>query len=326
MAHMIDISTGRAAMAFVGPVPWHGLGQELDVSADVDEWAIAAGMDFHIHRAPLKFKTDSQAIVTVPDKVALYRADTDACLSVVGADYKIVQPREVLEFFRDLTADAGFQLETAGVLFDGRRYWALANIGAETRIRGVDRVKGYLLLATSCDGSMATTAQFTSIRVVCNNTLTMSMGQDSAGAVKVRHRSVFRPEEVKRDLGLDVWREFEAHAEDLAATSVDFRDKALVKDFLVHVFEGKADAEFDEQPNKRAMKATWESVLTSPGSQLPSAKNTAWGLLNGVTHYVDFKRPVRGDNADSNRFAAAQFGVGAKIKERALDFCLKLAA
>jgi hypothetical protein len=37
-------------------------------------------------------------------------------------------------------------------------------------LKGGDRVKAYLLLATSCDGTLCTTAQFTSVRVVCNNT------------------------------------------------------------------------------------------------------------------------------------------------------------
>ncbi len=31
------------------------------------------------------------------------------------------------------------------------------------------------LLATACDGTLATTAQFTNIRVVCNNTLAIAL-------------------------------------------------------------------------------------------------------------------------------------------------------
>lgn len=34
----------------------------------------------------------------------------------------------------------------------------------------------YVLLATACDGTLATTAQFTSTRVVCNNTLAVALG------------------------------------------------------------------------------------------------------------------------------------------------------
>ena len=29
MAHMIDETTGRAAIAYIGATPWHGLGQAL---------------------------------------------------------------------------------------------------------------------------------------------------------------------------------------------------------------------------------------------------------------------------------------------------------
>ena len=46
----------------------------------------------------------------------------------------------------------GFALETAGVLKGGKKLWALAKTGEEFLLRGGDRVKGYLLLATSCDG------------------------------------------------------------------------------------------------------------------------------------------------------------------------------
>ena len=96
------------------------------------------------------------------------------------------QPHEVLEFYRDLTEAGGFELETAGVLKEGRKLWALAKTGQETLLRGGDKVAAYLLLATSCDGKLRTTARFTSIRVVCNNTLQMAVG-DSSGAVKVPH-------------------------------------------------------------------------------------------------------------------------------------------
>ena len=63
-----------------------------------------------------------------------------------------------------LVKAGGFELETAGVLKGGRKLWALARTGQESALRGGDKVKAYLLLATSCDGSLCTTAQFTSVR------------------------------------------------------------------------------------------------------------------------------------------------------------------
>lgn len=93
---------------------------------------------------------------------------------MVSQRYKVVQPREVLEFYRDLSEVAGFELETAGVLKAGRRFWALARTGKSTALKGNDTVHGYLLLATSCDGTLATMAIPTSVRVVCNNTLAVA--------------------------------------------------------------------------------------------------------------------------------------------------------
>lgn len=330
MAHMIDFTNGRANVAYVGETPWHGLGAELPEGAAIETWADAAGMSWQIEESAMQFYRASSpaSAVQVPARKALYRSDSGAFLADVGDGYKVVQPKQVLEFFRDLVSDQGFTLETAGCLFDGRKFWALARTGAETRLRGTDLVTGYLLLATACDGSMATTAQFTSVRVVCNNTLQLSLNSSSAsaGKVSVKHKTVFRPEEVKRDLGLGVWQEFESQAELLAATPFDRRDKEAMKAFLVDVFQGDASKELAEQPNKRAMLATFESLCNSPGASMPSALNTAWGALNAVTHYVDYVRPTRGGDASNNRFDAAQFGIGAQIKQRAFDHLLKLAA
>ena len=50
----------------------------------------------------------------------LYRSDTHAPLSVVSQRYQEVQPKQILEFYRDLTEQSGFELETAGVLKVGR--------------------------------------------------------------------------------------------------------------------------------------------------------------------------------------------------------------
>ena len=113
---------------------------------------------------------------------------------------------EILEFYRDLTEQSGFELETAGVLKGGKKFWALARTGQTSALKGNDVSNGYILLATACDGTLATTAQFTSIRVVCNNTLADALrGQSSSpGAVKVPHSTRLDAEKVKRQLGISV--------------------------------------------------------------------------------------------------------------------------
>jgi phage/plasmid-like protein (TIGR03299 family) len=100
---------------------------------------------------------------------------------VVSDGYRVVQPAEVMDFFRELVEIGGFELETAGALSDGRRVWALASVGDAAPVVSNDLVKPYLLLGTSYDGTMATVAKFTAIRVVCNNTITAAVGGYSNG-------------------------------------------------------------------------------------------------------------------------------------------------
>ena len=198
MAHEIQ------TMAYVDAVPWHGLGNKLTPNQPIEVWQNEAGMDWRINETEVLYSVsggDGLHLKSNPDNKVLFRSDTHSPLSVVSKRYKVVQPHDVLEFYRDLVSVGGFELETAGVLKGGKKLWALAKTGQETLLRGNDRVKAYLLLATSCDGSLCTTAQFTSVRVVCNNTLQLAVG-DSGGAVKVPHSTEFDPQQVKQTLGL----------------------------------------------------------------------------------------------------------------------------
>jgi len=118
------------------------------------------------------FKSDAVSrlgtIHSFPTQKVLCRSDTNAPLSVLSSRYHTVQPREVLELYRDLTAVSGYELEMAGELKGGRKFWMLARTGQGISIKGNDQINGYL--ATFSDGTLATTATPTTLRVVCNNT------------------------------------------------------------------------------------------------------------------------------------------------------------
>jgi len=119
MAHLIE------QMAYVGQTPWHGLGNELTSNQPLEVWARQAGLDWQIQESPVRYVTNAGSplgeILSYPDSKVLYRSDTKAPLSVVGNRFKVVQPEEILEFYRDLTEVSGFELETAGVLNGGRK-------------------------------------------------------------------------------------------------------------------------------------------------------------------------------------------------------------
>jgi hypothetical protein len=66
----------------------------------------------------------------------------------------------------------------------------LAKTGQTAALKGKDVSNGYILLATACDGTLATTAQFTSIRVVCNNTLAIALKDRIVQALLKSHTAL----------------------------------------------------------------------------------------------------------------------------------------
>lgn len=324
MAHELSIAkNGEAAMAFVGQVPWHGLGQHLEEGSSIDEWAVAAGMDWEILRSIVSYSAMNNTLVTetklFSDRHVLYRSDTQEPLSIVSTSYKIVQPREILDFYQSLVATAGLQLETAGVMFKGKRFWALANTGRAMSLAGKDEVKGYLLLSTSCDGTLATSAQFTSIRVVCNNTLNVALS-DNNNRIRVPHNRVWNPEEVKFQLGFvdKYWKQFRENIEILSRKKID-RDAAA--QYLIDLF-GDPELSADQQSPAVADKCAniWELYKgAGVGADMKSCKDTAWGLLNAITQTIDHHTSHHTIDARLNN---AWFGAGNALKTKAFELAL----
>lgn len=316
-----------SSMAYVNETPWHGLGNQLAPKQPIEVWAKQAGMDWSIEEAEVRFVSGSASstlgsIHAFPEQKVLYRSDTKAPLSVVSRRFNVVQPRDVLDFYRDLTEIGGFELETAGVLKDGKKLWALAKTGQSATLKGRDRMNGYLLLATACDGTLATTAQFTSVRVVCNNTLAIAVS-DSSGAVKVPHRSQFDAQAVKRQLGIAIssWDGFMARMKALSECKIS---DTAAEAFLRRVLTYSATGANTPVPatNDTAVKVVQELFAgRGRGAELASASGTAFGLLNAVTEYTDHHRRAR---SDDHRRDAAWFGQGATIKQKAWDEALKL--
>ena len=342
MAHQLE------QMAYVGETPWHGLGNQLTQNQPIEVWAQQAGMDWRIETSDVSYMAKNERgqsiIMPYEEQRVLYRSDTHAPLSVVSQRYQEVQPMEILEFYRDLTEQSGFELETAGILKGGKKFWALARTGQSTALKGKDVSHGYILLATACDGSLATTAQFTNIRVVCNNTLAIALrGQSgSAGVVKVPHSTKFDADKVKQQLGVSVraWDEHMYEMKQLSQRKVTQGEAAA---FFDAVFNNTSMSVTDQEeniiqfyrnvanpnptkekaePNGRAMsKAMIMFNGQGRGATLSSAKDTAYGLLCSITEFADHERRAM---STDHRLDSAWFGAGANLKQRGLEQALTM--
>ncbi|EXE12839.1 phage/plasmid-like TIGR03299 family protein [Acinetobacter sp. 983759] len=343
MAHQIE------QIAYVGETPWHGLGNQLSPNQPLEVWAQQAGMDWRIESSNVSYMAQNERgqsiIMPFEEQRVLYRSDTHAPLSVVSQRYQEVQPKEILEFYRDLTEQSGFELETAGVLKGGKKFWALARTGQSTALKSKDVSNGYILLATACDGTLATTAQFTSIRVVCNNTLAIALrGQSSsAGVVKVPHSTKFDAEKVKQQLGISVraWDEHMYEMKQLTQRKVSQQEAKAYFDAvfnnstmsisdpeenIIQFYRNVAQQvqEKKPEPNGRAMNKALDMFNgQGGGAELSSAKDTAYGLLCSITEFVDHERRAM---STDHRLDSAWFGAGAGGKQRGLEQALALIA
>lgn len=330
MAHEIDLSNERANMAYVGRWPWHGLGFDLRAGASLETWRKAAGLDWSVVDTPALYRDGlgAEDVHTVPHQKVLLRSDTRAPLSVVADWYNVVQPGEVLGFFEELVNGNGFTMETAGSLRGGNRIWALARVNEDAHVVDGDKVRPYLLLATSYDASMATTAQFTSIRVVCNNTLAAAVGDhDSRGRtyeprVKIPHISQFNAKAVRQQLSIATssWEEFLIKTKQLAAAKISDED---VDRFLLDLYRVNAEDQLAIK-NARRTKAykRINELFKGEGMGADMAGRTLWGIVNAVTQYIDHERGSKRETA----LDAAWFGEGAVLKNRALSMAQKRVA
>ena len=242
---------------------------------------------------------------------------------------------------------SGFELETAGVLKGGKKFWALARTGQSTALKGKDVSNGYILLATACDGTLATTAQFTSIRVVCNNTLAIALrGQNSsAGVVKVPHSTKFDADKVKQQLGISVraWDEHMYEMKQLSQRKVTQSEAAAYFDAVfnnttmsiadqeeniiqfyrdVATQAAQANAKEKAEPNAKAMTKAMDMFNgQGRGATLSSSKDTAYGLLCSITEFIDHERRAM---STDHRLDSAWFGAGAAIKQRGLEQALRM--
>lgn len=326
MAHMIEMTNGQADIAYANEAPWHKLGQHLDAGQPIDVWAKAAGLAHSVHTASVMYHDDDGVLQMNADRNVLYRSDNKKPLGVVGNRYHVVQPATVLEFFDKLSQHNGFALEVAGALNGGKRIWALAKVSDGAPVIGEDVVKPYVLLATSYDGTMATTAMLTSVRVVCNNTLTMAANNGEA-KISVPHRNQFNIDDTRLDLGI-AFNAFDKFMIDSRKLAKKHITDTFAQDFLKALLPAAVSVKTEggvktvtpvPVEDTRGYKSIMELFqFEALGVGMSSASGTAWGLLQACTQFVDHSM---GRNADT-RMSSAWFGNGNSLKEKARDMLL----
>jgi phage/plasmid-like protein (TIGR03299 family) len=308
MAHEVE------TMAYAGETPWHGLGVPVHNDLTPDQMLVKAGLDWTVDKIPSFVNINGEQIQT--GQQALVRSSDNSILSMVSDDWKPCQNHQAFEFFNDFVMEGDMEMHTAGSLKQGKNVWALAKVKDSFEILGGDKIDSYLLFSNPHEYGRCIDIRFTPIRVVCNNTLTLSLAGKSDLMVRLNHRSAFNPDLVKQTLGVASKKlgTYKDMAEFLASKT--YTTESVVE-YLKEVFPSltKKDNSIMSRPATQA----FEVLETQPGAEF--GKNSFWQAFNATTYVVDH---VLGHSQET-RLQSAWYGDNRKRKLVALEKAVEYA-
>ena len=316
----------RGRMAYVGEVPWHGLGKAVASTVTAKEMCEAAGLDWKVRREPAPGARIVNKKQGLHDRYLIMRdrignESQGVALGMVGSGYQPLQNSEAFKFFEPFIEGSYARFHTAGALGNGERIWVLVKLNKQIIIADDDIVDRFLLLSSSHDGSGAVSIRFTPIRVVCKNTLNFAM-KGGSGAISVRHT-----------------RNIAHHLASAQAVELEriiekaFKDAEMLfgRMALMSLTHECTDAILEllfprtaRQKREGLKPERWERVkhILEDATVTPiKTKNTLWALYNAIARDEDYRKSR--EASSEARLERVWFGSGHDLKIKALSVCRK---
>jgi phage/plasmid-like protein (TIGR03299 family) len=306
-------------MAYRGETPWHRLGER------VEDFSLAAAREkvftWDPKKAQCYYRNAAGEFLLAP---GLYTVTRGAGGLAIGGDaapgvgrvYRTLPASQFLGVLEGLEK-FGAVAETAGILDEGRRWWALMRVEGGFAVGG-DEMRPYVLASTAHDGSAQTCITPTFTRVVCANTLAIAMTEPARW--KVRHtESQGETLYALRDMVAQLAPAFKQESAELRSLTTMPMSTADVDSFTEATFGlARKDGKLSTKA-ERIVREIRDLFVAGKGNR----GETAWDVLNAVTEYVDHKRAAGRDAA--TRLASIGFGSGATLKARAREVLLRRA-
>ena len=309
MSHEVE------TMAYAGELPWHGLGVKVLPDLTPDQMLEKAGLDWTVEKSPGYAIVNGEPVFI--GRSALVRSKDQKILDIVSDDWNPVQNQEAFDFFNEFVMAGDMEMHTAGSLRGGQVVWALAKIKESFDLFGGDQVDAYLLFSNFHKYGHSTDVRFTPIRVVCNNTLTLSLNTAVERMAKFSHRKAFDPEVAKEAVGISTEKlqKYKEMASFLGSKMAKGED---IITYFQRVFPLQNQEEKADQLSKNAQTAL-DILHTQPGAEY--AEGSWWQPFNAVTYMTDH---ITGRSNDT-RLSSAWYGPNKNTKTRALETAIEMA-
>ena len=334
MAHKLTTNVhGNGEMAYAGETPWHGLGTDVEGLMTSREALEKAYLDWIVTKELVYQLMNDGTYRAIPSKYATIRNDNELPLGIVGSKYTILDNVDAFAFMDEIVQEGLAMYETCGSMKEGRQIWILAKLPNHVTIGEGDEVVPYLLLTNTHDGSGAVKIMPTFIRVVCNNTLQMALGEGrgSKTIYNIRHtKNMADKVDSARDaIGL-INEDFERTKEFYQS----LMNVKLTHEELETYFIGAAKLEYNDEgelhPRGQNIVTQLFQNMNHETNLVGNMKNTAWAAYNAFTFWVDHQRCIsktKGLNMTQDQLQTnlsnALMGAGLVDKQKALNLALE---
>jgi hypothetical protein len=330
-----------------GIAAWHGQGFVDDLEHTADEAFDLIGR-YDVLKLQLEtivtrgdgthIETPHYALVRTPVK----DDPIERIFGTVSADYNLLRPQEIVDLWDQRTRRS---VETMMALKDGKQFIITTKLPAFD-VQG-DEIENYLMVWNNMDGSTASGANTSSVRVVCRNTFEASLGAS-------KQRMAFTHDAyIKQRMGRwleDVVERAEAQLPILQEAYEVLASHQLVKArpdapkevrYVLHTAypalpEYQADPLLDKEVNEERAKRRASEIRVvderrvqafelfkgaGTGMRNKATWGTAWGLYQAVVELEDWKGGSKGDGLSHS----VLFGERADTKARAFGASMAIA-
>ena len=326
MSHNLKVNlNGEIAMAYdqEAGMPWHSLGTPMQGRFTPEE--AKRVFPFTMVKEEVFLKSGEK----IPNFCAVIKEEenTKVPISIMGADYSILQPYDALAIIQDLE----LQCDTAMALGNGEVIIVNCvpkELEAFEVIKG-DEIKPYILFCTSYDGSHAREMRNVAVRTVCQNTFRMACGE-AKPFFSIKNT---KNADARTKVGVELLKLYLEQAKDFKEIMAELVkhpiNDELVNLFIVEMFgdksitpEGRASTILKNKVDKFS-----EILVTGKGTDIKGVVGSAYGLINAYVEWADFYSPVRrctNEDGKQQRTNSILFGQAATDKSHALDAVMDL--
>lgn len=264
---------------------YRNLGTAVTAGMTIDNQLQAAGLDWSVELSPIRYGDDCMT----EEFLAAYRSDTNQVLSVYGKWRKPFQNRQILETFHTFCQQHDLQIDRIGCMKAGKELFAFTKLPVVIDVKKVgDVTEAHLLITESHECGRGLQVDLYLNRLVCTNGMVRPVRTNQA---IINHVSEYNSDRIAGILAhaLATVRDYEQTANQLAEVALSLPEAQL---HLIKAF-GDPTKSLEEQP--KIVQTCLKLFLgQGRGSEMISAYNTAYGLLEAVKEYINWHSPVRG--------------------------------